>query len=240
MLSILKRKENHREMRSIRKESFNTFTKKKSKSYRTLGTTSIKMSNPFTLSLSAYLTTHPHLAGLIVSAIPIHRPSPSHPSRALVVQRAATDGFPLKWETPGGGVDPTDTTILDALRRELHEETGLTATNVALIDDTVEFTGKRADGSPGVWRKITFAVQVGDGNNMNASPGDRTGDGGMSPVVIMNPAEHVDYIWAKEDEVVEGRCEGRVLDFAYPESKGLILRAFAAWGAGGEDFSSSK
>ncbi|KAK1471627.1 NUDIX domain-containing protein [Colletotrichum abscissum] len=63
--------------------------------------------------------------GLATSAL-VFSPSTTC-SKILLVQRTAHDSMPLLWETPGGGVDPDDTSLLVACARELWEETGLQA-----------------------------------------------------------------------------------------------------------------
>ncbi|KAI4118188.1 MAG: hypothetical protein LQ345_001708 [Seirophora villosa] len=51
--------------------------------------------------------------------------------RILVLKRAAHEEIlPNIWEIPGGKAEDTDATILDALKREVHEETSLTVTKV--------------------------------------------------------------------------------------------------------------
>lgn len=45
-------------------------------------------------------------------------------SRVLVCQRSAAGSFPLKWEFPGGKVEPGEG-LLEALSRELKEELGI-------------------------------------------------------------------------------------------------------------------
>jgi 8-oxo-dGTP diphosphatase len=47
--------------------------------------------------------------------------------RILIGQRRAADRHPLKWEFPGGKVEPYESPR-DALRRELREELGIDAT----------------------------------------------------------------------------------------------------------------
>ncbi len=108
---------------------------------------------PLFISPDAYLAANPALAGLIVSAIVIQ----DH--RVLLIQRAAHDGFPLKWECPGGQVDQTDQTVLHGLCREVHEETGLEVKCVEEVADMLEFEGREG----GNWRKLTFLVALEDG-----------------------------------------------------------------------------
>lgn len=48
------------------------------------------------------------------------------PLQTLLVRRAASDSYPLKWEIPGGSVSTArDASVLHAAARELREETGL-------------------------------------------------------------------------------------------------------------------
>ena len=144
----------------------------------------------------------------------------------------------------------TDLTILHALAREMHEETGLVMRRaVALLDDGVEFSGR---GGTTRWRKITFLVDAdvdvdvdveeGDGKgnvtregedvdgevdgmkdeDCEKKEGDRVVRGG--PRVKLNPEEHVDYVWAGEEEVrAGGVCDGREVVFAYDGAREVIL-----------------
>ena len=169
--------------------------------------------NPLNVNLNTYLSKHPTVARLIVCAIVIHRNS-----RVLLVQRAATDGFPLCWECPGGGVDTQDATILHALGRELKEETGLGMTHVrALVDDTTEFEGRE-----GVWRKITCLVEV------DQADGDKE-----TPDVTLEPFEHQDFLWASEEDVISGNVGGKDVKFAYEVQRETIKVAFRIAAGGG-------
>ncbi len=154
----------------------------------------------FLVSPDAYLTANPALAGLIVSTVIIHK------HRVLLIQRAAHDGFPLKWECPGGQVDETDETVLHGLCREVFEETALVVTHVVDVADTLEFDGREG----GRWRKVTFLVILDDGE---------------VPVVRLSAEEHEDAVWAAEEEVIAGKCEGREIEFAYEGQRQTVLDA---------------
>ncbi|KAK3693136.1 NUDIX hydrolase domain-like protein [Podospora appendiculata] len=168
----------------------------------------------------AYIANHPSLFGLIVGAVVILN------SRALLIQRAATDGFPLAWECAGGGVDADDATILHAVGRELREETGLVMTHVlALLDDETEF-----DGREGRWRKLTFLVQVQSGHD--GRPGVDASDSEL-PAVILEPEEHQDFAWVTEAEVRAGRCDGREIRLGYEAQRAVILKGFRMTEQGG-------
>ncbi|KAK0617611.1 NUDIX hydrolase domain-like protein, partial [Immersiella caudata] len=148
---------------------------------------------PFSVNPDTYLKSNPTISRLLVSAVVIR--SPDQNPHALLVQRAASDGFPLQWECPGGSVDSSDVTILHALQREIFEETGLGIKQVtALLDGSVEFQWGK-----GICRKLTFLVSVGD----------------EVPEVVLNEEEHVDHVWAAEEGVERGVCDGKEIKFAY-------------------------
>jgi len=167
--------------------------------------------------------------------------------RVLLTQRAPHDSMPLRWETPGGGCDPDDDTILHACLRELREEAGLGHTNLEAItigplvrcpikatnsatqpvsangqDDEPEW-GEHMGGHFFLTRrgkltcKFYFAVGVPEEE---------------AKKVVLDPNEHVDYVWASEEEVSQERMagvEGKVLKFTTKEQKAVLTEAFKLW-----------
>lgn len=97
-------------------------------------------------------------------------PSPNHPRRIGVVAFIERDGALLlerradfgTWGVPGGALDE-DETIEEAIAREVHEETGLTAVSIELLgvfsdpSRIIEYD----DGN--VYRLLTVAFVVGVG-----------------------------------------------------------------------------
>ncbi len=108
--------------------------------------------SPYNISPAEYLSAPSSLTHLVTSALITRN------SRVLLIQRAAHDGFPLKWECPGGCVEMADTTILHALSREVKEETGLLV-HVSGVVNTLEFNGSKETR----WMKITFLVALDKG-----------------------------------------------------------------------------
>ena len=66
----------------------------------------------------------------------------AHDGRILLTRLSSTK----VWTLPGGGIDHGEDPV-DAVRREVHEETGLPLTGARLLDvDSVHFTGHAPDG----------------------------------------------------------------------------------------------
>ncbi|KAF3770579.1 hypothetical protein M406DRAFT_336230 [Cryphonectria parasitica EP155] len=151
-------------------------------------------------------TTIP-LDGLASGAV-IFRPLEPVP-QVLLIQRAPTDSMPLKWEVPGGAVNKGEDAMLGA-SREVGEETGLI---VGRMDALIAHEGGADDELDGgyIFRttrgktiiKFTFAAQL----ESHRDP------------VRLDPKEHVDYVWATEEEcrheeAMESPPPSSDLDFA--------------------------
>jgi len=143
-----------------------------------------------------------------------------HQGRQLLIQRAASDSHPGRWENPGGGCDREDETILHAVARELWEETGLHVTRfVRQVGGVVKFNSRSGKSIV----KFSFEVEVsetgalgGEGSSASSAAGagaDRQA-GGESEIdllqnldkipIRLDPKEHQAYIWATEEQVLNG------------------------------------
>ncbi|KAF3003225.1 hypothetical protein E8E13_009897 [Curvularia kusanoi] len=132
--------------------------------------------------------------------------------RILLLQRAAHDSHPGKWEPPGGAVDEDDVTILHAAARELSEETGLEAGRIGRpVGEPHLF--KRSNGDTVC--RFNFAVYVA---------ADKDG----VPSVRLDPNEHQNFVWATEDEVKTEKASNHdaELKFVPGEVKQTVLLAF--------------
>ncbi|KAL8895221.1 MAG: hypothetical protein Q9192_003768 [Flavoplaca navasiana] len=74
---------------------------------------------------------------LVIGAIILH-PGSSENSKILVLKRAPHEDFhPNKFEIPGGKVEDSDSTVLDAVKREVFEEAAMEVT--AIVGFTKSF-----------------------------------------------------------------------------------------------------
>lgn len=133
------------------------------------------------LPLPELLQLHPHLTSIAVGAFVFSAPS----SSLLLIRRSATEpAFPGLWEVPGGGVEmpPQDATLLDAVVREVKEETGLTVTRISRCYGWIEFTGRTGK----LWRKWNFQVEVAEPR-----------------LVLLRPEEHDSWMWVDGEDALE-------------------------------------
>jgi len=179
-------------------------------------------------------------AAVLAPASPSNRQQP----RVLLVQRAASDSMPLRWETPGGGCDVDDSSIVDSCIRELQEEAGLRAN---MIGPLVKCPASNA----------SRAVHSGDGQ-AGPTPGEAEWGEHMGghmfltrrgklvckfyfvacvsqdqiAKVVLDPREHVRFVWATEEEVRSKKTQGENgvdLEFTTKVQWEVILEAFALW-----------
>ncbi|KAK4097479.1 hypothetical protein N658DRAFT_510346 [Parathielavia hyrcaniae] len=132
--------------------------------------------------------------------------------RILLIQRAAHDSMPLRWEVPGGAVDLEDETLLHGLARELWEEAGLRLKNVVRqVGDEHVFLTRRGLAVA----KVTFEVEV----EAPAVPGSEKE---ALPEVAIDANEHARFVWATEEEcqlervaVLGSNGENEVVDITF-------------------------
>lgn len=102
--------------------------------------------NDLRLSKEEHLVAHPsHTCSLIRTNISVLDISDPSEPRTLILQRADRNGLAGKWESPGGKIEDDDCCILDAVARQLQDQTGLKEVTKHLkIDMSFAFTsGKR-------------------------------------------------------------------------------------------------
>jgi len=132
------------------------------------------------------LPTIPPVTRLAVGAFVFRKSQLTNaPPALLLVRRAGGElTFPGLWEVPGGGVEPHET-ILDAVVREVKEETGLVVGKIIRCCDVEDFQGRRSGRAIRKWQ---FEVEIG-------------GEG--EEVVVVDPVEHDEFRWVREEEVQE-------------------------------------
>jgi 8-oxo-dGTP pyrophosphatase MutT (NUDIX family) len=153
----------------------------------------------------------------LATACAVFHPTATTP-HLLILQRAAHDSMPNKWELPGGAVDATDPTVLHGAARELLEEAGLRARHFTHI------ITEGPNAAPGqvlpnstqtkTWCRFTFGVEV-----------ER--DAGQAVLAVkLDPNEHRDFVWVTEDEVREQGNAERKLPITKESMRDVMLEAF--------------
>ena len=124
------------------------------------------------------------------------RPSAALEPRLLLLHRASADAYGDLWDFAGGSCESSDATLIDAVKREVWEETGLR------VSDAMEFVGlhtwfediKKGNSN---WVKFSFLVTVdGDAETENGVDGE-TG----FPRIKLAETEHQDFMWATERDI---------------------------------------
>lgn len=198
---------------------------------------------------AAYLAANPHIDRLMAGAM-VFRSSPDAQLQTLLLCRSPGDSYPLKWEVAGGSVDATDRSVLDAVARELHEETGLRARH--MLGPVLAVRGADTESAR---YALTDDVRRGLGIGPEEERLDINGDGlsvtfletgrvwGKAVVlvevqstegVVLRDEEHAAYKWVTEDEVLAARFagdEGGRLDFVSDGVRRGILEGFSIYDA---------
>ncbi|MCJ1370567.1 hypothetical protein MMC20_001780 [Loxospora ochrophaea] len=198
-----------------------------------------------TVSLQAFLEAHPKYSNLCVGAtifLPAAANAPSPQcDKLLLVQRAADEAFPNRWEVPGGSSEPEDPTILHSVAREVFEETGLHLTRfVQQIGEGVEFTTGRR-GPREHWLKLTFEVEVAEIRTSMASALDhqvlfqaipsevepepsKVGEE-QNVEISLDPKEHQAYKWIDEEDFAASKEPNPSYIFTTEDQQRTILQA---------------
>lgn len=126
----------------------------------------------------------------LVIGVAVFHPSLADPA-ILIVQRAAHEEFlPNVWELPGGHVEATDATIIDAVVRETFEETGLRVSHVLGRFEDFVYSVQKADSTGAVVAKSTLQV--------NLAVKVEVHELGQELAVTLSPDEHQKYAWVTE------------------------------------------
>ncbi|KAH7350747.1 NUDIX hydrolase domain-like protein [Rhexocercosporidium sp. MPI-PUGE-AT-0058] len=183
------------------------------------------------ITLQEWYATHPRLTNLCVGGLIFRLNTLTQRPQILLIKRAATDFFPNVWEIPGGSVEGTDSTVLDAAIREIWEETGLLIKefksqvwdarvgekvmgkdgNEVVVGEKpgageVEFLGGRGE----TWCKLHFVVDVGE-----VKEGQ----------VVLDPQEHQDWGWFEKEQIVGVEGKG-LMDFISEQAVSIVERGF--------------
>ncbi|QIX02458.1 hypothetical protein AMS68_007975 [Peltaster fructicola] len=132
--------------------------------------------------------------------------------RLLIVQRAAHDSMPNRWELPGGAVDDDDPTILHGAARELFEEAGLLAQSFTHV--------------------IPAGPQVAPGNVFtNSTKTKRWCQFAFHATVEglrvqLDPNEHQAFFWAMEDEIRAQQSAEQDLPITKEAVLAIMIEAF--------------
>ncbi|KAL8926720.1 MAG: hypothetical protein Q9208_002794 [Pyrenodesmia sp. 3 TL-2023] len=87
---------------------------------------------------------------IVIGAIILKQNHSGKPEILLLKRAAHESAYPNIWEIPGGKVEDSDTTILDAVKREVSEETGMKVEQVIRAVKSFEYSmEKKSVGKDG-------------------------------------------------------------------------------------------
>ncbi|KAH6603507.1 nudix domain [Trichoderma cornu-damae] len=192
----------------------------------------------------------PPIARLMTSVLVLRQPRGEAKGRprVLLLRRSPADSYPLKWEAPGGSVDASDASLLDAAARELWEETGLRESRLhASVGTTrrpedldsplVANWGIEPEDEDAKEEEAEVEAEGGGTTTVKMTTFLETGEtwgkvsflatASESDAVATDPREHVEWGWFTEEEVRTGeRKGGGALEFTSQAAWGSILESF--------------
>ncbi|KPM35704.1 hypothetical protein AK830_g10855 [Neonectria ditissima] len=181
-----------------------------------------------TTTPSTLLAAHPDIDALIAGAV-VTNPH----GLLLLLRRAPTDSWPLRWEVPGGCVDATDASLVAAAVRELWEETGLRATAVRAA---VRLVPADDDGLPASEEEGEVDLHVKDDLCLFRETGSVWAkltawvDVESCDAVVVRDDEHAEWAWVTEEEARLRRfADGRELEFVSEGVRRTVLEGFRLW-----------
>jgi 8-oxo-dGTP pyrophosphatase MutT (NUDIX family) len=149
---------------------------------------------------------HPDITDIIVGAF-IIAPSATNREktispRVLLLRRSMRtppDQYPGTWDFPGGRFETSDETMVDAVKREVFEETGLHVSQITAFVGISYWTKPKYPARK--WGKFCFIVEAEEQK-------DVAGFDLKSIPIKLSPDEHDDFYWATEEEVKDGPLAG--------------------------------
>jgi len=113
---------------------------------------------------------------------------PASEPRLLLLYRASADVYGDLWDFPGGSVEESDETVIEAVKREVMEETGLHVSEIVEYVGMHTWIDSRPDGDE-KWAKFSFTVRVAE----ESEPG--------YPQIKLAESEHQAFRWATEEDI---------------------------------------
>ncbi|KAJ6780397.1 hypothetical protein PWT90_03541 [Aphanocladium album] len=201
------------------------------------------------VSKAAYLAANPHIVRLMAAAMVFRLDPATSAPQVLLLRRAASDSYPLRWEIPGGSVDASDATVLDGVARELWEETGLVAAHMVapiLLSPPEEEEGLTEEIRAGLGiqprdeqlgvNRDGLSVTFMETGNVWAKPAVLVTARSTETAVVLRDEEHAEAAWVTEEDVRRGELRGedgtkRRMDFVSDGVRRSILDGFRVYAA---------
>ncbi|CAK7212189.1 hypothetical protein SCUCBS95973_001358 [Sporothrix curviconia] len=206
---------------------------------------------PFNVSPRDWLVqNNKHFNGIAVANVVF-----DDQDRVLLVQRAAHDSMPNRWEPTGGAADQEDDdapetdgadgadgadesdarprqsrgTILSGAARELWEEAGLVATHFTRLVPQPEEAPVRgaAEAPPPAYPDHSGFIYTNRTGKVHFLRFAFHVEVQSTDNIVLDPDEHQAHVWATENEVRAGMTESRIdIPATVPATRAYILEAF--------------